>query len=74
MKILLFPFLVCLVALAWRWHNEPASRRAEPDPSPPTQPAAARRPASLDGERPLARGAGLRSAEGLAQVEKAVRH
>lgn len=43
MKILSVLFVVGLVALAWRWHNQPALQRAEPDPSPPT-------PDPLDGK------------------------
>lgn len=29
-------FLVCLVALAWRWHDKPVARQPQPDPAPPT--------------------------------------
>lgn len=36
MNVLLILFLVCFVALAWRWHNKPVLRSAKPDRSPPT--------------------------------------
>ena len=34
MDILVIAFLVCIVALAWAWHNQPARRHAEPPGTP----------------------------------------
>jgi preprotein translocase subunit SecG len=48
MKLLSILFVAGVVALAWRWHNQPALRRAEPDPSPPS-------PDPLDGKPVLGR-------------------
>jgi hypothetical protein len=49
MDILVIAFCVCIVALAWAWHNQPARRHAEPPGTPAVPDLVSAKPKPLGG-------------------------